>query len=86
LEITFGTDPFLTKEWFTYADLLISNGRLAEARRFLEERRLVVETVTVLAHLKQPILNQLERIAIAESMAHEKSAGTGVVPKLAFVR
>jgi tetratricopeptide (TPR) repeat protein len=86
LEITFGTDPFLTKEWFTYADLLISNGRLAEARRFLEERRLVVENVTVLAHLKQPILNQLERIAIAESMAHEKSSGTGVVPKLAFVR
>lgn len=61
------TDPFMSKEWFACADLLIARGRCAEARRFLEERLTVIASVPALAHLEQPARERLIAIAGAQT-------------------
>jgi len=63
LEQALQSDPFLSNEWFTYADLLIAQGRYSEARAFLEERLTVIASVPALAHLEQPARERLAAIA-----------------------
>jgi tetratricopeptide (TPR) repeat protein len=67
LERGLETDPFLSKEWFACADLLIARGRYAEARRFLEERLTVIASIPALAHLEQPARERLAAIAGVET-------------------
>jgi tetratricopeptide (TPR) repeat protein len=65
LEIAFTTDPFLTSEWFAYADMLIDQGKHEQARSFLEERLTVIRSIPSLAYLEKPLQKQLERLAAA---------------------
>jgi tetratricopeptide (TPR) repeat protein len=67
LECAFATDPFLSKEWFTYADVLIARGRYAQARAFLEERLTVIAGVPALAHLQQPAQERVASLVGAET-------------------
>jgi len=74
LERALASDPFLSKEWFTCADLLIARGRYAEARSFLEERLTVVGCIPALAHLEHPAQERLTAIAGAETRPLEAVA------------
>jgi len=75
LEFALMSDPFLTKEWFTYADLLITRGRHAEARKFLQERLTVIASVPELAHLEEPLQRQLARASNAETIPVPETVG-----------
>lgn len=67
LEQAFETDPFLSTEWFAYADLLIGCGRYAQARSFLQERLSVIASVPALAHLEQPAKERLAAVTGTET-------------------
>ncbi|NIM05462.1 MAG: glycosyltransferase, partial [Armatimonadetes bacterium] len=67
LQIAFTTDPFLSDEWFTYADLLIARGRHEEAQEFLEERITVVRSVPSLSYLEQPLQKRLLSLTDVEA-------------------
>jgi tetratricopeptide (TPR) repeat protein len=74
LECAFATDPFLSKEWFTYADLLMARGRYAQARSFLEERLTVIGSVPALAYLEQPARERLAQLTGADTRPLEAAA------------
>jgi tetratricopeptide (TPR) repeat protein len=67
LERALETDPFLSKEWFTYADLLTARGRYPQVRRFLRETLTVIASVPALAHLEQPAQERLAAVTGAET-------------------
>jgi tetratricopeptide (TPR) repeat protein len=67
LQIAFAADPFLTKEWMIYADLLIERGYEAKARAFLEEHLTVIKGIPELSYLEQPLLSQFARLSDPES-------------------
>lgn len=65
-EFAFVTDPFLSKDWFGYCELLVSLGRYQQAKQFVEERLRVISCIPSLAHLEQPLRKQLIRLSGAK--------------------